>query len=89
MYAAALGRVDAVIFTAGVGENSDLVRARACADLSLLSIILDEQKNKEHASGLSEIQAKDSPTKVLVIPTNEELEIAEQTVLCIQGSENN
>lgn len=89
MYAAALGRVDAVIFTAGVGENSDLVRARACADLSLLGIILDEQKNKEHASGLSEIQAKDSPVKVLVIPTNEELEIAEQTVTCIQGSKNN
>jgi len=84
MYAAVLGHVDALIFTAGVGENSDLVRARACANLSLLGIILDEQKNKKRASGLSEMQAKNSSVKILVIPTNEELEIAEQTVACIK-----
>lgn len=84
MYAAVLGHVDALIFTAGVGENSDLVRARACANLSLLGIILDEQKNKKRASGLSEVQAKNSSVKILVIPTNEELEIAEQTVACIK-----
>jgi acetate kinase len=88
MYAAVLGHVDALVFTAGVGENSDLVRARACADLSSLGIILDKKKNKERASGLSEIQTENSPVKILVIPTNEELEIAEQTVSCIQRSKD-
>ena len=88
MYAAVLGHVDALIFTAGVGENSDLVRARACANLFLLGIILDEQKNKKRASGLSEMQAENSSVKILVIPTNEELEIAEQTVASIRGKGN-
>jgi acetate kinase len=87
-YTAVLGHVDALVFTAGVGENSDLVRARACADLSSLGIILDEKKNKERVSGLSEIQSENSPVKILVIPTNEELEIAEQTVSCIQRSKD-
>jgi acetate kinase len=86
MYAAVLGHVDALVFTAGVGENSDLVRAEACADLSMLGFILDEQKNKEKTYGTIEIQTEDSPVKILVIPTNEELEIAEQTVTCIQKS---
>jgi acetate kinase len=88
MYAAALGHIDALIFTAGVGENSDFVRAKACADLSTLGFILDEQKNKESASGLHEIQAENSKVKILVIPTNEELEIAEQTVSCIQRGQD-
>lgn len=88
MYATVLGHVDALVFTAGVGENSDLVRARACANLSSLGIILDEQKNKERISCLSEIQSENSPVKILVIPTNEELEIAEQTVSCIQRSKD-
>jgi acetate kinase len=87
-YAAVLGHVDALVFTAGVGENSDQVRARACADLCSLGIFLDEQKNKGCASGLSEIQSENSPVKILVIPTNEELEIAEQTVACIKGKGN-
>jgi acetate kinase len=86
MYAAVLGHVDALVFTAGVGENSGLVRARACADLSSLGIIMDEQKNKNRTSGLLEIQAENSPVKILIISTNEELEIAEQTVVCIQKS---
>lgn len=83
-YTAILGRVDALVFTAGVGENSDLVRARACAGLSTLGIILDDQKNKRGASGLFEVHTESSPVKILVIPTNEELEIAEQTVSCIR-----
>ncbi|MGD9346026.1 MAG: acetate kinase [Candidatus Aminicenantes bacterium] len=87
-YAAVLGRVDALVFTAGVGENSDLIRARACENLSSLGIILDEQKNKEKKSGLLEVQTENSPVRVLVIPTNEELEIAEQTVSCIQRKKN-
>jgi acetate kinase len=88
MYIAILGRIDALVFTAGVGENSDLVRSKACDNLSSLGIILDEHKNKEGASGLFEIQTEDSSVKILVIPTNEELEIAEQTIFCIQEGEN-
>jgi acetate kinase len=88
MYTAILGRIDALVFTAGVGENSDLVRSKACDNLSSLGIILDEHKNKEGASGLFEIQTEDSSVKILVIPTNEELEIAEQTIFCIQEGEN-
>jgi acetate kinase len=87
MYAAVLGRVDALVFTAGVGENSELVRAEACSDVASLGIILDEKKNKGSASGLIEIHAEHSLVKILVIPTNEELEIAEQTVSCIQKSQ--
>jgi acetate kinase len=85
MYTATLGHVDALVFTAGVGENSDFVRARACADLSTLGLILNEQRNKNRTSGLFEIHVEHSPVKILVIPTNEELEIAEQTVSCIQS----
>jgi len=88
MYAAVLGHVDALVFTAGVGENSELVRARACADLSSLGFILDEQRNNNRTSDLYEIQAENSLSKILVIPTNEELEIAEQTVSCIQRSKD-
>jgi acetate kinase len=88
MYTAALGHVDALVFTAGVGENSDFVRSKACTHLTSLGIILDEQKNKTRTTGLFEIQSEKSPVKILVIPTNEELEIAEQTVSCIQKSRN-
>jgi acetate kinase len=87
-YTAVLGYVDALVFTAGVGENSDYVRARACEDLSLLGIVVDEQKNKQRISGLFEVQAENSSIKILVIPTNEELEIAEQTIFCIQNCKN-
>jgi acetate kinase len=86
MYAAVLGNIDALVFTAGVGENSDLVRGRSCRGLDALGIILDEQKNKKGDSGIFEIQSDSSTIKILVIPTDEELEIAEQTVSCIQKS---
>jgi acetate kinase len=79
-YTAALGRVDALIFTAGVGENSATVRRQACAGLAHLGLVLDEAKNQQPATGaIREIQADGSRVKILVIPTNEELEIARQT----------
>ena len=83
MYSAALGRVDALVFTAGIGERSPLVRALACADLDNLGIRLDPGKNEGEAGGIREIEAEGSPVKVLVVPTNEELEIAQQTIACI------
>ncbi|MCS6832759.1 MAG: acetate kinase, partial [Flammeovirgaceae bacterium] len=78
-YLAVLGKTDALVFTAGVGQNSSTVRAMACAGLENMGIILDETKNRLKAVGIFEISHHDSPIKVFVVPTNEELEIAEQT----------
>ncbi len=83
MYAAVLGRLDALVFTAGIGENSPLIRLMACAGLDGLGIVVDAGKNARRETEAREIQAACSPVKVLVVPTNEELEIAEQTVTCI------
>jgi acetate kinase len=83
-YMAALGRVDALVFTAGVGENSAYVRWQACQGLEKLGIILDSRRNELKANTLREIQADHSPVKVLVIPTNEEWEIARQTLAVIK-----
>lgn len=78
-YIAALGRVDALVFTAGVGENSELVRARVCDGLDGLGIRLDGAANGAVARGtVSAIHAEDSRVDVLVVPTDEELEIARQ-----------
>ena len=83
-YTAALGSVDAIVFTAGIGENQPLVRAGACEGLEGLGIFIDESRNKvADGSSISEIQADQSATKVLVVPTNEELELARQVVDCI------
>jgi acetate kinase len=84
-YFAVLGRVDALVFTAGIGENSAVVRRRVCAGLEQLGIALDDTCN-ESAAGECEVQRADGAVKVLVIPTNEELEIAEQTVACLQSA---
>ena len=80
-YAAALNGVDTIVFTAGIGENDDLVRAAALKDMDYLGVKLDAKKNSSCPRGeIAEIQAKDSKVKILVIPTNEELAIARDTV---------
>ncbi len=84
-YYAVLGRLDALIFTAGIGEKSPLIRADACRGLSHLGIDVDPEKNNQKSKKAFEIQTRGSTVKVLVIPTNEELEIAEQTLACIQN----
>jgi acetate kinase len=84
-YAAALGRLDALVFTAGIGENSDGVRARVCAGLEGLGITLDPDRNRAHAGQARTISTDDAPVAVLVVPTNEELEIAEQTLAVVGG----
>ncbi|ABK60556.1 MULTISPECIES: acetate/propionate family kinase [Clostridium] len=77
-YTAVMGGVDAIIFTAGVGENSEPIRKRIISDLGFLGIKLDEEKNK--VMGETEtISTEDSKVKVLAIPTNEELMIARDT----------
>ena len=77
-YMIGLGRVDAITFTAGVGENAAQVRADALANLEGFGIKLDPAKNEE-GSGARIISADDSATKVLVVPTNEELAIAQKS----------
>jgi len=83
-YFAILGRVDALVFTGGIGENSVLIRKESCHGLSHLGIVVDGRKNKRSPDGILEIQGDRSAVKVLVIPTNEELEIARQTLHILQ-----
>jgi acetate kinase len=78
-YAAALDGVDALVFTAGLGENSASMRAIICGGLSFLGIEIDPDKNKIRGEEI-EITKPGSKTKVFVIPTNEELMIARDTV---------
>lgn len=79
-YYAALGWADAIVFTGGIGENSAAVRTRSCEGLSAFGINIDERMNNADAAGIREIQTKGSRVRILVIPTNEEHEIARQTV---------
>ena len=84
-YAAALGRLDALAFTAGVGENNDGVRAGVCQGLEGLGVSLHTKRNKARSGKERTISADDSKVAVLVVPTNEELEIAEQTLAVVRG----
>ena len=83
-YIAILNGVDAIIFTAGVGENSITLRKMVCADLDFFGIELDEEKNNIKARALTEIQSANSKVKILIIPTNEEVEIAKQSYQLIK-----
>lgn len=78
-YAAILNGLDAIVFTAGIGENSDVIRKMICKNMDFLGIQLDEEKNDTRASELLEVQTASSKVKVLIIPTNEEVEIAKQS----------
>ncbi len=78
-YVAVMNGIDAIIFTAGIGENSELIRKMVCEDLSYLGIKIDRTKNTNLKKGINAIQTSDSKVTILVIPTNEELEIAKQT----------
>lgn len=79
-YVAVLGRVDAVVFTAGIGENDPVARELSVRGLEHLGIRLDHEKNLAPVRGERDIATADSPVRVLVIPTNEELEIARETM---------
>ena len=85
-YAAALGRLDALVFTAGIGENSDGVRAGVCQGLEGLGVALNPKRNRSRSGRPRTVSPDDSKVAVLVVPTNEELEIAEQTLAVIGGS---
>ena len=77
-YAAALNGLDAIIFTAGIGENSSYIRKLVCSNMDYFGIELDASKNEIRSKEIREINTTDSKTKILVIPTNEEIEIANQ-----------
>jgi len=82
-YAAQLGRVDAIVFTAGVGENAPIVREWSLAGLEGFGVELDPERNRERGSDPRRISTDASKVAVLVVPTNEELEIARQTLAVV------
>lgn len=84
-YAAVMNGLDAIVFTAGIGENSTKIRELVCSDLDYLGIQLDTEKNRVRSGDIRTIEAANSKVKILVIPTNEELEIARQSVHLIEN----
>lgn len=83
-YYLALGGLDALVFTGGVGENDALIRQSVCAGIGGLGISIDAQLNHAGASGTFSISEADKKVGVLVVPTNEELEIARQSVTLLK-----
>jgi acetate kinase len=84
-YCAVLGRVDALVFTGGVGENAARVRSLACTGIESLGIALDERANAAAAGEVSEIGRAGMSVRALVVPTNEELQIARETLAVLRG----
>lgn len=82
-YVAELGRVDAIVFTAGIGENSSLLRELTCQGLEHIGIELDSARNELRSREVRDIATDTSPVRILVVPTNEELEIAHQAVAAL------
>lgn len=82
-YAAVMGGIDALVFTAGVGENDALVRAEVAAPLGFLGIAVDPERNTSTDRGARVISPDGSPATVLVVPTNEELAIARQVLAVV------
>jgi len=78
-YTFAMGGIDAIIFTAGIGENSSVIREMACRGLKDLGIIIDPERNNSCSGKCCEIQSIDSHVKIVVVPTDEEGDIAHQT----------
>lgn len=84
-YSAVLNGLDAIVFTGGIGENSKLMRELVCQDLDFLGIEMDPEKNLNPKKGIQAINTKDSKTTILIVPTNEELEIAKQSMKLIKN----
>ena len=83
-YHAVLGRLDGIVFTGGIGENAGAIRQRVCEGLNHIGIVIDTEKNKNARGSIAEIHQVGSPVKVFVIRTNEEREIAVQTISTIE-----
>ena len=78
-YAAVLNGVDAIVFTGGIGEHSDLMRRLVMEDMEYLGVDFDFEANKQHGGGVRVLSKPDSKVKVFILPTNEELSIARET----------
>lgn len=83
-YFAVLGRLDAIVFTGGIGENASLIRAKACGGLEKLGIAVNPSRNQAVRGDVAEIGKDGLPVRILVVRTDEEREIALQTVAAIQ-----
>jgi acetate kinase len=85
-HTAAMGRVDAVVFTAGIGENSPLVREKSLEGLEPMGIVVDRNRNQTRSGTAREISPPDNPVRVLVVPTREEQEIAGQVISVLKDT---
>lgn len=83
-YMAVLGRVDALVFTGGIGENSPTVRSRICCGLDHMGIMVDEKRNATCSGSVANIHEENAPVRTLVIRTDEEREIARQTIDAVE-----
>ncbi len=83
-YLAVLNGADAIVFTGGIGENSDIIRAKVCEEMTYAGIVLDAEKNQLRG-GETLISADDSKVQIWIVPTNEELVVARQTAKVIEG----
>ncbi len=83
-YAAVLDGLDAIVFTAGIGENSSYIRKLVCSDMDYFGLELDNTKNEIRSKEIREISTPNSRTKILIVPTNEEIEIANQVYALLQ-----
>ena len=84
-YAAVMGGVDHVVFTGGIGENAPMIRFVTCEGLSYMGIEINEQKNRACQGREGQINVENSRVGVWVVPTNEELVFARDTVRCLRG----
>ena len=84
-YSAVLGRVDAIVFTGGIGENDHWIRWASCDGMANLGILLDPERNRSANAGIDLISSTGSKVAVLKVPTNEELEIARSALAVING----
>ncbi len=85
-YSAAMSGVDMIVFTGGIGENADRVRKSVCSKFGYLGLEFDQEKNKGLRGKEAIISKPGSKVKVLVVPTNEELVIAHETVKVLEGN---
>lgn len=83
-YAATLNGVDAIVFTAGIGENDAIIRSLVCKNMEYFGLEMDEERNTKRSNEVREINIEGGSTKILVVPTNEELEIARQSFQLVQ-----
>ena len=86
-YAAAMGGIDSVVFTGGIGENDARIRKEVCQNMEFLGISIDEKKNERRGMEINDISAYNSRVAVVVICTNEELMIARDTLALVQAKE--